>query len=254
MNPTAAARFDEARMALAVLTRLPVGRFPRTVPTMGASAWAWPLAGALVGAPAAAAWSLALAAGVPALPAAAMALAILALATGALHEDGLADLADGLGGGRDRDHRLEIMRDSRIGSHGALALGLCLLLRAGALASLGQCTGAWALVGLAAASRAALPPALFLMPPARGDGLGRAAGGVDGARVVVAVALGVGLLAACVPGAALPALVAMTLAGTALAAFAARRLGGQTGDVLGALQQTCEAAGWVALAAVMAGG
>ena len=122
MSETLRRRLDEARLALMLLTRLPVGRLKDPVPSLAEARWAYPLVGLVIGAIAWVAHHGALMLGLGPLPAALVALGAMVLVTGALHHDGLADFADGLGGGRDPDHRLEIMRDSRIGSYGALAL------------------------------------------------------------------------------------------------------------------------------------
>lgn len=245
-------RFDELRMGFMVLTRLPAGRISGEPPSAGDSAWSWPLVGLAVGAISSLVWALALTFGLPPLLSAALAILAGVLATGGLHEDGLADLADGFGGGRDRESTLAIMRDSRIGSYGALALCFSLLIRIGALAALAGGTGALALLGLGAASRAGLPLALRLMPPARSDGLGEAARGVRETTVRAALIVGALALLPLGLGAAILTGGLMALAALALAAHALRRIGGQTGDVLGALQQVAELAGWCALAALAA--
>ena len=153
-------RADEIRLAFMLLSRLPAGRIDGAAPSMAASSWAWPIVGLAVGAIMALACGIGLWIGVPPLMAALLALAAGALATGAMHEDGLADLADGFGGGRDRARKLEIMRDSRIGSYGVLALILALAFRASGIATLAEAGSATAaLIGIAAASRAVLPAA-----------------------------------------------------------------------------------------------
>ncbi len=141
------------------------------------------------------------------------------------------------------------MRDSRIGSYGVLALILATAFRAAGVAALAG-TGAlfWPLVGLGAASRAGLPLALSLMPPARQDGLGRAATGADGSAKL-ALAIGFLWLLPLGLGAALAVAVAMAVAATLLAGIAMRQIGGQTGDVMGAMQIVAECAGWAMLAA-----
>lgn len=243
----------ELRLGFLILTRIPVGSLSDEVPSMGSSAWGWPIVGLVVGGISALVWWAVLTLGVPPMPAAGLAILSGTLATGGLHEDGLADLADGFGGGQDKARRLEIMRDSRIGSYGALAIGFSLLLRIGALASLGGCDGALALIALGAASRAALPAALHLMPPARTDGLGRAAGDVGLYRLILALALGG--VALCLTGAgALVSGAVMVAAAVALALLALRKIGGQTGDVLGALQQVTELAGWLAISTHLGAG
>ncbi len=240
-------RLTELRLAFMMLTRLPVGQIAGDAPPVGRSAWAWPLVGVITGALAAAVLALAHRAGLPPLVGAALALITGTLVTGGLHEDGLADTADGLGGGRTRERVLEIMRDSRIGSYGALAIGLSLMVRAGSLAELAPC----ALIAVAAASRAPMVLALHLMPPARSDGLGQGAAGVGRGAALVAVGLGTLALLPFGLSAALVTVTAMALTSVALGALARRRIGGQTGDICGAMQQLAEMAGLCALAAMM---
>ena len=116
--------------------------------------------------------------------------------TGGLHEDGFADACDGLGGVRPRERVLEIMRDSRIGSYGTLALILVLGLRVQALAQVaGQGSAIWGLIAIEAASRAGLPLVLRVLPAARGDGLGFGAAKVSWTRVIIALAVGIASLA-----------------------------------------------------------
>jgi adenosylcobinamide-GDP ribazoletransferase len=213
-------------------------------------AWATPLAGALIGALGAGVLGLAETLRLPAWVGAALAIAALAAATGALHEDGLADVADGFGGGRSRAAKLEIMRDSRIGSFGAVALGLSLILRVGALAALAQSGFAFAASGLilaGAASRAAALAPLALLPAARLDGAGASAGRLElsslvaAALTTAAIAFVAGL-AATGFGRALAAAVLAGAAAWAMSALARRQIGGQTGDVAGATQQAAEIA------------
>ena len=246
------ARLNEIRMGFMVLTRLPMGHIGGEVPSMAASAWSWPLVGAVVGAVAAVVFLAAQGVGLTPVLAAALAVMAGVLATGGLHEDGLADLADGFGGGRDKAKVLDIMRDSRIGSYGALALGFSLLIRVLALASLPPCIAAMALVGLGAASRAGLPLALRVMPSARADGLGRATSGVSAASAFVALGVGAAGLLSLGLGAAVIAAAAIAASSLALAIWAKARIGGQTGDVLGAMAQVGEIAGWLAVSAVLA--
>ncbi len=129
--------------------------------------------------------------------AAALALGTAMLMTGCLHEDGLSDVADGFGGGRTREQKLEIMRDSRIGAYGASALLMSALIRWSALTQLGN--PFWVFSGLVAAhaaSRALLPVFMHLVPPARQDGLAAGAGQVSSETAVAGLAIGaVALLA-----------------------------------------------------------
>lgn len=256
MNRARLARaLAQARLALMLLTRLPAGRLPEPAPAIGASVWAFPLAGLAVGGLAALILAAALALHLPPALAAGLALAAQVALTGALHEDGLADLADGLWGGRSPERRLEIMRDSRIGSYGAVALILSLGLRWQALAVLAANPLApLALIALAMTSRVA--PALLLatLPPARAEGMGASATGAPIPRALAAAALALAPVLALTP--ALPAAPLMVLVQAlltlGLARLALARLGGQTGDVLGASQQLAEIGGALALVAALA--
>ncbi|NEX47366.1 adenosylcobinamide-GDP ribazoletransferase [Pseudotabrizicola algicola] len=231
--------------AFGLLTRLP---FPQTQHHRAQSCWAWPLVGLVLGALAAAAGWAALALELPVGVAAALVLAASALMTGALHEDGLADAADGLFGGWTRERRLEIMKDSHIGSYGTLALLLTTLAAWSALVALLQ-AGAFAAVAAAAVlSRVPMALIMALMGHARAGGLSRSVG-----RPPLAVALltaGLALLIAAPLGALAAAMgAAVAVAGLAVALTAQRRIGGQTGDILGASQQMA----WLAALTVAAG-
>ncbi|KFL92011.1 Cobalamin synthase [Acetobacter malorum] len=162
---------------LSLLTRLPVGwllspaQRASTAPwPMGRSIWCWPLIGAAIGLLVGAVFWLLRLGHVAALPAAGLALAFQCVLTGGLHEDGLADMADGCGGAT-RERRLEIMRDSRIGSYGVMALGLSLLVRASAVAALPAGVAVLALAVSACLARGVLLVLPACLPPARPDGL-----------------------------------------------------------------------------------
>lgn len=245
-------RLAEAQLALMLLSRLPAGHLA-SPPPIGTAVWAFPLAGLVLGAMAAAVLWAALALGLPAPLAAGLTLAAQVAMTGGLHEDGLADVADGLWGGRDPARRLQIMRDSRIGSYGTLALVLSLGLRWQALAWLvaeGSGLAAAALVVLAMTSRLAPVLLLATLPPARGDGLGHAARATPTEAVLAAILITLAP-ALLLPG-AMPMLAAQAALTAGLAALSHQRLGGQTGDVLGAGQQLAETGGWLALCAALA--
>jgi adenosylcobinamide-GDP ribazoletransferase len=232
----------DCKAALAFLTRLPVRRRPawRDV-DLAASVPLFPVVGALIGVAGALGYALAVWLGLPPWPAAALALATTIWLTGALHEDGLADVADGFGGGRTREDKLRIMRDSRVGSYGAIALVLVLLARAGALAALAAPWAvAAALVAAGAVSRAALPAAMATLPRARADGLAAGAGRPHPLRAAAAV-LVAALIALALLGPAAPAALLAGAAGAlGVALLARRQIGGYTGDVLGAVQQLAE--------------
>ncbi|MDD9718206.1 adenosylcobinamide-GDP ribazoletransferase [Dinoroseobacter sp. PD6] len=251
-------RLVDLGIALSLLSRVPV---PQDHAAAGAraaqAAWAYPLVGAALGGAAGGlGWALA-ALGVPAGPAAAVMLAALVMVTGALHEDGLADSADGLWGGWDAARRLEIMRDSRIGAYGVLALGLGLLLRWSCLAALLAETGPVAtlaaLVAVGAMSRAAMVGVMRALPLARNDGLSHRVGTVPGWAAGLAAAVGLGTgLAVLGPVAAVVLGFAGGIAAILVGRLARSRIGGQTGDILGATQQVAEILGLLALATLVA--
>lgn len=255
-----ARRANEVALAVAFLTRLPTPGADWRVPLMTA-AWAFPLAGALAGGLAGAVAEGLFAAGLGPLLAAGLAVGASVLLTGALHEDGLADTADGIGSGRDRLRSLEILRDSRIGTYGVVAVVLSLLIRVAALAPLLSAAGgpgvaalAWALAG--AQGRAGGVLFARLCPPARTDGLGAEAGRPSRPRVGGALALPLSAALAWDLLAGRPPLMPVLLiAGLLpllwLGRLALRRLGGQTGDVLGAAMLSVEVAVLVLLAAVL---
>ena len=236
--------------AIALLTRLPV---PNATAHRGArAAWAYPLAGLVAGGLAALAGLVAYALGLPAPLTALVSLAALIVITGAMHEDGLADAADGLWGGYDRARRLEIMRDSRIGTFGTIALVLGLTARWAALWLLfadGPGTATAAMICAAMVSRAALPILMSALPAARDDGLSKSVGQVPGATAVLGAATACLLSLLLVGGAIFPVVFWAGLTIIVLGAVAQAKLGGQTGDVLGGVQQLAEIAVLFSLAA-----
>ncbi len=246
----AAAWLADLRRAGQLLTRVPLPGDPAP-PVPGAAARSLrvcPLVGALLGFAAGLVLVAADAAGLPAVAGPLLALAAAALLTGGLHEDGLADTADGFGARRTPAERLAIMRDSRIGTYGVLALGLALALKVAALAALAPGAACAALAAAGALSRATVPAVAIALPPARSDGLGAGLGRPSGATAAIALLLGLGLAATAVgPLAAARAAAAAAIATVALALLARRQVGGYTGDVLGATQQTTETAMLLAL-------
>lgn len=232
--------WSDFKAALAFLTRLPV-RAPWDDARLAASVAMFPLVGALIGLLGALAYGAAAGLGLPPWPAAVIALALMVALTGALHEDGLADTADSLGGATPAD-RLRIMRDSRLGSYGAIALVLALLARAGAIAALAEPLAVGtALIAAGAVSRAALPMVMLILPPARADGLAASAGRPHPGRAAASVAIAVLIaLAVLDPAAATFALVTGAAGALGVALVAQRQIGGHTGDVLGAVQQLAE--------------
>lgn len=215
--------------------------FPRAVRML-------PAAGGLVGAFAAAAMAGALALGLPPPLAAPFAVLTLVILSGGMHEDGLADCADGFFGSANRQRKLEIMHDSRIGAFGAMALMISLYLRTASLALIAAKSPALAAAVLtagAAISRTAALLPLACLPPARVSGAGFAAGKPERRALFAAICLAaffglIPALAGAAPlrlllGGALPAAAAL-----AMTSFAKIHIGGQTGDVAGAAQQIAE--------------
>ncbi|GAA4217709.1 adenosylcobinamide-GDP ribazoletransferase [Sagittula marina] len=234
---------EELRLAVVFLTRLPVGRLSDPVPDLSDARWAFPVVGLLVGGITALVWMALSALGASPLLAATLTFGAQAMVTGALHHDGLADVADGLGGGRDRAHALDIMRDSRLGSYGALALAVVSLAWVVALADTSHAP--LSLLALAVASRMAMLVVLTELPSAREDGLGQSASTsrrAYGAGLVLTALL---MIPLGVP--AIAALLGMTLTTAFLAHRALMRIGGQTGDVCGATQLLSETGALVAL-------
>lgn len=242
----------DMKIAVVFLTRLPLRLDGRVgIGDLAAAAHCFPLVGIAVGGLGGLVYLVAGLLQLPGLVSVVLALAAMALLTGALHEDGLADTADALGALPDRERALEIMQDSRIGSFGALALILVVTGKLGALA--GYWNGlmaAAALVAAAAFSRALLPVVMHLQPSARGRGLAAEAGRPSSSKVLAALAIGTATAILLLPAAeALTALLAACLTAAAVAWALGRAFGGATGDTLGAVQQLAELAFLMALAA-----
>jgi adenosylcobinamide-GDP ribazoletransferase len=244
---------EELLGALTFLTRLPLDRLAMegaAPPDLGAASWAFPVAGIVVGLTGGVAFGIAGGLGVPLLAAALIAVGTTILVTGGLHEDGLADSADSLGG-YDRAEKLTIMRDSRTGAYGVLALVLSVALRAAALERIASFWGVLgALVAAHALARGFLPVALRFLDPARDDGLGASAGRPASRAVLWSCGIAIaaaGLCAGVRPGLAAAIAAAIVMAG--MGWLAERQLGGQTGDVLGALEQSGEVAALLAISA-----
>jgi adenosylcobinamide-GDP ribazoletransferase len=211
--------------------------------------WAYPLVGAIVGLIGGGAfWGL-IQLGATNFVAAAIAIALQILVTGALHEDGLADAADGLGGGRDKASALEIMKDSRIGAFGVNALLFVGIARWAALASFTATAGLVALVASAIVSRSVLPMIMRHIPYARDQGLSVTVGRPSRWSAWFAIATGAAATIAAslvLHGAALFSFIFAALAALWIVRLALVKIGGQTGDILGAVQQVAEVAALIA--------
>jgi adenosylcobinamide-GDP ribazoletransferase len=238
-------RAEDFKASVLFLTRL---RYGPALPVGGAAiaqgAWAFPIAGVLVGIIGAVVYLLAHRIGLPSWPAAALSVGATMAVTGCLHEDGLADTADGFGGGQTRELKLDIMRDSRIGTYGVCALVLSMLLRVSALASLADTAlVVAALIASHSAARASLPVFMFFVPPARREGLSASAGQPPREGVIAAAVLGILIVALCLgPVLAIAALILLVIVVALLAWLSLAQIDGQTGDVLGAVEQVSEIA------------
>ena len=233
----------EIALALVFFPRLPLPRMDFTGLTLAGALWAGPVAGLAVGLITGAVFASAMWLGLASGPCAALALAAGLLVTGALHEDGLSDTADGFGGGKSRERKLEIMRDSRIGAYGACAIAMSLILRWSELAEIADPWNAFlALVAAHAASRGPLAAFMSLLPAARADGLAAEAGRVSANTAIAGLVLGTFSLVAIGPLAALIALACLAVVFVAFWSLCLREIGGHTGDTVGALQQLCEIA------------
>ncbi len=200
-------------------------------------------------------------AGLGGLLSATLAIATLAVTTGALHEDGLADSADGLFGGRTPEGRLEIMKDSRLGSYGALAMGIALLLRVAALALIVDRQGPVAATGIfiiaAMVSRLSGVHLLAMVPSARIDGASAAVGRPSMRTALIGYAIGSAVAIALDGLLDLPhwglvlGFLLMSLNAPLVRRLCLRLIGGQTGDIAGATQQLDEIAIYLGFALVL---
>jgi len=225
--------------AVTFLTRVPLRTHEHDDTSIARAVPWFPVVGAGVGLAVAGVYAAMLFV-LPSFLSATIALACGLLVTGAFHEDGLGDVADAFGGGRDREDRLRILKDPRLGTFGVLAVALSLLLRVGAIGTLTRTDALLAVPAAHALSRAASIAAMLIFRPVD-EGLGasytRAVGrgrGVVG--VVVGAAIGAALLRLWV----VPAVAIAAGAAAVVGLLARTKIGGTNGDVLGAIQQLTE--------------
>ena len=226
--------------AVSFLTRVPTGTGARRPEELAEFVPWFPVVGAGVGLAVAAiyAGSHTL---LPPLPAASLAVVAGIGLTGAFHEDGLGDTADAFVGHHDRDDTVRILKDPRLGTFGVLAVAASLLLRAGAVAALTPAAALAALPAAHALSRAAAVATMTVLPAAAETGLGASyVLALSRWRALTGAAAGLAVALALLGPTALLAAAAAGLAATALGRLATRRIGGVTGDVLGAIQQLAE--------------
>ncbi len=246
-------------VALQFLTRVPIP-VPGEVETrdLGRSMLCFPLAGAILGLVLAGAYLL-LGAVLPPLATSVVVVLLLSALTGGLHLDGLADTFDGFYAGRTRERVLEIMKDSHVGVMGAAAIAGDLLLKSALLAGIPREAAPWVLVAAPALSRWTLVLGAHGAGSARGSGLGRDfIAGLGRAELfgatIVAVILGGGALLWIDIRLCLTACLAAAVLAYLWAKFVERRIGGMTGDTLGALNEMAEVAVLFAACALLAGG
>jgi adenosylcobinamide-GDP ribazoletransferase len=226
--------------AVSFLTRVPAGTGVGRAEELARSVPWFPVVGAgiglAVGAVYAGAGEL-----LPALPAATVAVVAGIGLTGAFHEDGLGDTADAFMGRHDRDGTVRILQDPRLGTFGVLAVAASLLLRVGTVAALGPATALAALPAAHALSRAAAVATMTAFPAAGGTGLGAAyVRALSRPRALLGAGAGLALALALLGVAAVWAAVAAAAAAWLLGRLAVRRIGGISGDLLGAVQQLGE--------------
>lgn len=235
-------------LALALLTRIPVPiEHAKADARMRCAIWAYPIVGALV-------WTIGggilLCADFMALPygfGAVLALMAMIMISGALHEDGLADSFDGLFGGHDKTRRLEIMKDSRIGAFGVLALVLCVLAQYGALNALPQDHRILPLMAVGATSRLPMVLGMYALPHARRDGLSVGVGRPSAITVLYATICSAVLSTSAIGVFGLSLMGIALLTALPIALIAKVKIDGQTGDILGAMAKCSELGAFVAL-------
>lgn len=243
---------DDLFRAFSLLTRLPMPQveddndkgYARCV-------WAYPLIGAVIGAFSALVWFGGQFAGLGLSLSAGLVIAVQLLLTGAMHEDGIADFADGVGGGQDRERRLAIMRDSRIGTFGVVALIVIIGLRWSAITSLGLHMVLAGLICSALIGRLVMAVLPGILAPAREEGLGMLVAGPSIKSLLVALLISAAVLFLHLSSLiAMVSIIAAIVAAGWIAMLAKRSIGGYTGDVLGAAGLAAETAALLVFATV----
>ena len=246
-------RLSDILIALSLLTRIPININHQEVgERVRQATWAYPLVGALIGAIAAVVANITNFFGLRSSICAILALMTMVIISGGMHEDGLSDAADGLWGGKDKASILKIMRDSRIGSFGAIALTLVIIGRYASINDLINIEALfWPLVAAGAISRVPMIGAMVFMQNARKDGLSVSVGKPPQLSLILAAGIGT---SACLISAGILGLLAVFCAflGALPILYAAhKKLGGQTGDILGASQQIAELMALASLAGIL---
>lgn len=234
--------------AMRFLTRVPLPSTHQTSPNLSNAFLMFPLVGALIGSFTGSLLWAASSIGLPPFLSAIIAISGTIFLTGGLHEDGLGDVADGFGGGADTQRKLEIMRDSRMGTYGVLCLTLSIAARLGAFAALVQSFSPqsilYILIASAALSRGLMVGIVTILPPARKDGIAATLTPQPSISLItyaLTLAITLGALLPIFSATSVAVIVATPVLATMLLAYISmRQIGGQTGDVAGATQQIAE--------------
>lgn len=239
--------------AFMLLTRIPINweKVSSEAPDLKRAMWAYPIVGLAVGGFAAGVYVAAVNIGIPSAVSIIFALAASILITGAFHEDGLADVADGFGGGLTREKKLEIMRDSRIGTYGGLALIMAVALKGASLWHLAPPQLIKALIVSATVSRSMIIVTALVLPPARKNSLATEAGKPSIYASIAAITLA-GTTSYFLAGTEVSLILAASsfMVTLLFCWIAHRQVQGYSGDILGATQQLAEIAVLVTLATV----
>ena len=247
-----AIKASDVATACSLLTRFPLRDAWVDSGRLSVCPWAFPIVGLLIGLCAGLLSSFLIWCGVPVAVSIVLAIGLSVLLTGGLHEDGLADCSDGLGGGHTKEKCLEIMKDSRIGAYGVIALILVFALEWSALGEIPLQHLMAAFIVAGAVSRTPMVAVMAFMPPARTGGLSHYVGRPRGVHVATSVAISALIALICFGGEGVTVLFFGLIASLPLLLLAQKKIQGQTGDVLGATQKISEAAVLIVLASILA--
>lgn len=245
---------EDIGAAFMLLTRISINWHkisPDQPPDLNRCLWVYPFVGLVVGSMGAVVYCGSIALSIPQYPSIILCLGAMILATGAFHEDGLADVMDGFGGGLTKEKKLDIMRDSRIGTYGGLALIFSMILKFTSLINLSDLQLMFAIIIGASISRLMILVTLLFLSPAREDSLSTAAGIPSYRAMITAsiIALLPPLLFLNIKMTVIIFLVAL-LTTAIMSRISYKQIGGYSGDVLGAIQQISEISIFITLAAI----
>ncbi|MCY4305631.1 MAG: adenosylcobinamide-GDP ribazoletransferase [Aestuariivita sp.] len=251
MNDFFSIQLKDIIIALTLLSRLSI---PHNIITsfdrQALATWAFPIIGVIVSSITIIVATLAMTLGLLPGLTAGLVLATQIIITGALHEDGLADTADGFWGGHSVKQRLEIMSDSTLGTYGILVLIITIGLRWLSLTIILQYS-IWSIMAIAVISRAVLPALMAWLPAAKATGLSATIGAPPSMSAILALLLGSAISAVILGITLIPILLTLTLTVICIALIAQNKINGQTGDVLGATQQMSETICLILLASML---